>query len=126
GKELRQIKLDFGPQGVYQIGNVAFAPDGKTMAVVSGVSTFHLIETDTGKETRRFSGVRGQGGINNLRFSPDGDMLAAYDNFTGHLQAWEVKSGKRLDLVDGPKSSVLGVAFPGKGKVLALANVADS
>jgi WD40 repeat protein len=125
GKELRQIKLDFGPQGFGSVSTAVYSPDGKTLAVVSGGSTFHLIDVNTGKETRRFSGQRGQGGMNTLRFSPDGELLAAYD-FGGTLQAWQVRTGKRLDLVEGPKAQLLAVAFPGKNRVVALGNVAQS
>jgi WD40 repeat protein len=123
GKELRKIVLEFGPQGG-MLSSVAYAPDGKTIAVASGVSTFHLLDFETGKEIRRFAGHRGQGGTT-LRFSPDGEILAAHD-LSGTLQAWNIKSGQRLELNDGPKSQLLAVGFPGKGRVIALGNLAQT
>ena len=125
GKELKQIRLDFGPQAAGQVTLAAFSPDGKTIAVMSGRSTFHLIDIESGKETRRFAGQGGIGGTGGLRFSPDGDILADFDS-SGIVQAWEVKSGKRVELEDGPKAQVLGVAFPGKGRIVVLANLAQS
>jgi WD40 repeat protein len=121
GKEARQIKLE----GFSQVVNAAYSPDGKTLAVVSGGSTFHLIDLASGKETRRFAGRRGDGGAGWLRFSPDGEILSAY-GFSGALQAWEVKSGKRIDLDEGPKSQLRAVAFPGKNRILAMGTVGNS
>jgi WD40 repeat protein len=126
GKELKQIKLEFGPQGFGQLARATFSPDGKTIAVMSGRSTFHLIDVETGKETRRFAGHGAiGGGMGGLRFSPDGDILADFDA-GGVVQAWEVKSGKRVELEDGPKAQILDVAFPGKGRIVTLANLAQS
>lgn len=124
GKELRKIKLDFGPQGGALFQSVTYSPDGKTLAVASGMSTFHLVELESGKETRRFAGQRGMGSTN-LRFSADGETLAAYD-LNGMLQAWDVASGRRLELNDGPKTQVLAVAFPAKERVLVLGNLSQA
>ena len=122
-KEARQIKLDFGPQGYGNLIDVAFTPDGKTLAVTSGMSTFHLIDFETGKETRRFSGQRGN---NFIRFSPDGQVMAAYDQYGGNVQAWDFNTGKRLELADGPKTNLLGLGFPGNKRVIAMGNLSQS
>ena len=123
GKEARQLKLDFGPQGFGNIIDAAISPDGKTVAVTSGASTFHLLDYDTGKETRRFAGQRGN---NHLRFAPDGQTLAAFDQIGGAVQAWNVANGHRLELVDGPRVQAMGVGFPGKNRVTVLGNLSQS
>lgn len=124
GKELRKVTLDLGVQGLGQISNAAYAPDGKTLAVTSGGSTFHLIEADTGKEIRRFAGLRGTGFGASLRFSPDGAILAAYGYAAP--QAWHVKTGKRLELDDGPKAMLHAIAFPGKDRIIALGTIGQA
>ena len=132
GKEQSKIKLDFGPQSYNQVRDAVFSPDGKTLAVSSGMSTFHLIDVESGKETRRFFGQRGGfgggggGGGFSFQFSPDGSVLASHDRYGGAVQAWEVKTGKRLDLIDGPKSQILGFAFPGNDRIVVLGNLAQT
>ncbi len=124
GKEARQIKLDFGPQSYNNIVDVAFTPDGKSLAVTSGMSTNHIVDYETGKETRRFSGQRGN---HLLRFSPDGQILATFDQYgAGSVQAWDMQSGKRIEISDGPKTQILSVGFPGNNKVTALGNLSGA
>jgi WD40 repeat protein len=114
GKELRKFKVD-RPNA--QLGAAALSPDGKTVAVASGLSTFHLFETDTAKETRCFAGRRGV--VTLLQFSPDGKTLVA-GNYEGAVQAWHVGSGKRLEMQPGPRARLLSFAFPAGDEVLAL------
>jgi WD40 repeat protein len=124
GKEQKQIKLDSGPfGGMVHAG--AFSPDGKTLAIGSGASTFHLIDVATGKETRRFAGQRTLGGAN-MHFSPDGKILAVFESYGGTLQAWNIASGKRLELVDAPKMQILAIGFPGNERVIAVGMLAQS
>jgi WD40 repeat protein len=114
GKERRRFTMD---RANANVTNAVFAPDGKTLAVASGLSTFHLFDVESARELRRFSGRRGLTTL--LDFSPDGKTLAA-GNFEGLVQAWHVDSGHRLDLAAAPKSRLLGFGFPAAGHVLAL------
>lgn len=120
GKELRQLKID---RANMQISAAAFAPDGKTLAVASGMSTFHLFDPHTGKELRHFAGRRGN--LANLCFSPDGRLLVA-GSFDGGVQAWDIVADKRLDLAAGPKAQPLSFAFPEKGQIVALGIVGQT
>ncbi len=121
GKELRKLKLD---RANIQINAVAISADGKTVAVASGMSTFHLFDAETGQELRRFAGRRGA--TNVLQYSPDGKLLVA-GSYEGGIQAWHTADGKRLDLQPGPpRSRLLSVAFPGDGQIVALGLIGQS
>jgi len=63
GKKVRQLEA---PDAVHC---VAFAPDGKTIAVAGADKLVRLFEAATGKETRSFGGLQGK--ITGLAFSPD-------------------------------------------------------
>src|SRR4051794_20186665 len=70
---------------------LAFAPDGKTLASVSGDGTLRLWETASGKERQRFLGHKGE--IRGLAFAPDGKSLLT-GGADGTARLWDVKTGK--------------------------------
>src|ERR1043166_3693199 len=109
GKERHQFKLD--GTGV-QIKAVALAPDGKSLAVASGTSTFHIFDLESGKEIRRFAGRRGN--ITHLHYSADGKLLVA-GAFDGTVQAWHAEDGKRLNLAAAGKGRLHSIALPKNG-----------
>jgi WD40 repeat protein len=55
-------------------GLIAFAPDGKAVALADGTDV-RVIDPATGKDLRRFAGH--QGGITALVFAADGRRLAS-------------------------------------------------
>jgi WD40 repeat protein len=83
---------------------VAFAPDGKLVAVFSRDNgQVHVVETGTGKVLRRMGPEvnmdpkRGPGGAQaNLAFSPDGKLLASYSVMENVVRVWDVAEGKQL------------------------------
>jgi WD40 repeat protein len=114
GKELRKFKLD-RPNA--QLNAAAFSGDGKTLAIASGLSTFHLIDVETGKARRTFAGRRGQ--VTLLEFSPDGKLLVA-GGADGTVQAWHTGSGERLALAAGPRGRLLGFGYPEGGQIITV------
>lgn len=113
GKEKHKIKIDR-----QNISSVAFAPDGKTFAVASGVASFHIFDTDSAKELRKFAGRRGQ--VTHLDYTRDGLTLVA-GAADGTVQTWEAKTGKRQGLCEGSQwHRLFALAFPDDGKVLSL------
>jgi WD40 repeat protein len=107
------------PLGVRQ---VAFAPDGKTLAAVEDwnddggarENKVHLWDSSTGKLRRQLT-LREH--ILCFAFSPDSKTLA-----TGHLDTfrlWDVDTGKWLERFEGRSGRTDIVAFSGDGKTLA-------
>jgi WD40 repeat protein len=78
----------------------AFAPDGKTVAVISAVSNglgnVHLWDVGTGKQVRTLEGDALHGG---LVFSPDSKTLISIgvdqNQAKGHIFLWETATGKK-------------------------------
>ncbi len=114
GKERRRIKAETAGG---RVTSVVFAPDGKTLAVAAGTSTFFLFDPQTGQELRQFAGQRGTNA--HLQFSPDGRLLVVGDLDFG-VQAWDIGTGKRLALANGPDAEALSFGFPGKDRIIAL------
>lgn len=100
---------------------LAFAPDGKTIAV-SGNSKVLVWDVASGKELRHIVSKDGpaptQPHVSSLAFSPDGNTLAlgCYDATTRLI---DVQTGKEKRVCEGHKSAVLTLAFSRDGRTLA-------
>jgi WD40 repeat protein len=121
GKEQRRFKID---RSNTWITGAVFTAGGKEVTVASATKVnaghsvqFHVFDTESGKELRRFAGRRGL--MTMLRASADGKMLAA-GNTEGAVQAWNTTDGSRVELSVGPKTKLISFAFPAPGQVLAL------
>jgi WD40 repeat protein len=100
---------------------VAFAPDGKTVAI-GGYQKICLRDVATGREVRQMDHVRA--GALSLAFAPDGKSLAAVLSAGKGAQLWDVATGRlvrsfpgsrlRLDLCFGPHRAL----FSRDGKAL--------
>jgi WD40 repeat protein len=138
GRAIRRIGL-----GESMIGEMALAPDGKTVAVgmvgqrtgddepmvVWGDRSVRLHELPTGREIRRFG--RDDVAPDELAFSPDGTMLAsgnlanpsgAGDDTpvrTTALQLWDVATGRESRRWEARASGTMCLAFAPGGQTLA-------
>jgi len=99
---------------------VAFAPDGKHLAVAEGNSTLWIWDMASGKPLRR-SAVRR--GTQTLWFSPDGKTLAG-GTADGTVQLWEGDTGKRLAL-SRREGQLCSLAFLAPHRVLS-ATISDN
>jgi WD40 repeat protein len=95
------------------LNHLAFAPDGKTLAVGSG-QEFVLHDTENGTERRRFRVLTNGGSA--PQFSPDGKNFAVTDGAGIHL--WNVASGKPVRAAVGHTGTILSLFFLPQGKRL--------
>jgi len=77
-------------------GGVAFAPDGKTVAVTTNAGRVYLFDRD-GKPTARFKTEKAAA-LSAVALSPDGKLVAALDSGPpfGELVAWDRATGRVL------------------------------
>ena len=91
---------------------LAFSPDGKSLAVVYGVSN-SLVVWDLAKRQRKF-GVKEKAGISFVAFSPNGDLMAIA---TGKVvKLLDPSTGEAQDELTGHTGAVRCVAFTPDGK----------
>jgi RNA polymerase sigma factor (sigma-70 family) len=101
---------------------VAFAPDGKSLAVLGGAGAgpggqaVHLWDVLTGKEIRRFGACACC-----LAFSPDGRALATGSS-KNTFNLWnEVENRMGRSPLQGPRGAACSLAFSADGRTLASA-----
>jgi len=109
---------------IWQVGepvsSVAFAPDGRSLAVGLTSGCVQLIETSRGTLMNTFlpDTVGHSGEIASLAFSPDGQVLASgSDDATVRL--WRINNGALLQTLGAHKYRVGALAFSPDGRLLA-------
>jgi WD40 repeat protein len=118
GVRLAVLRRHF-EQGVGDKGALAFAPDGKTLAL--GVDNeIYLHDAATGKELRQFAGAGVWAAA--LAFSADGKLLAA-GRHDGGIRLWRADTGALWCDVPGHEHPVTALAFSPDGKTLASGSV---
>lgn len=86
------------------LGVVAFAPDGQTLALTSGLRCIHLVEAASGRDLRRLvrNGPDGSGAVSpwDVCFTPEGHLLAGYAD--GVAVLWDGSSGIEIARFGSP------------------------
>jgi WD40 repeat protein len=115
-----ELTLKVGP--LAPVAAVAFSPDGKLLATGSyGCVT--VWDVATAKPARVLTNVLGA--VNDLRFSPDGSLLAVaggQPSAKGDLRLYAVAGWKLVASLGGHQDVVFSVAFSPDGKRLASAS----
>jgi WD40 repeat protein len=105
---------------------LALSADGKTLALVRPGPSVWLWDLATGRELLCLR--RDTGDVNDLTFSPDGQLVAAggyaeTNGATAHgtVHIWKAATGKRLHLFKDGSGPIYAVRFAPDGKTLAAA-----
>ena len=100
------------------IYNIAFSPDGKTLAGACWDSTVRLWDAKTGELKHRLTEHKEH--ATSVAFSPDGTTLASGGGlFDNTVRLWDPETGELKRVFTGHMGSVQGVAFSPDGGVLA-------
>ena len=110
--------------------DVAFSPDGATLASWSLDYTIRLWEANTGEHLHTLNGA---GWVSSVAFSPDGTTLAStslhYINSRGTdrmVWLWDVNTGELIRTLNGHTGSVNSVSFSPDGATLASGSSDDT
>jgi Tol biopolymer transport system component len=113
--DLPDNKVKYQHDEAKGIRSVAYAPDGKTLALALYDGKVRLIDAATGKEKQVLEGHKN--GVNCVAFSPDGQTLASA-SLDQTAKLWDLKTGKEKMTLRGHTEYVLGVAFSPDGRTV--------
>jgi WD40 repeat protein len=105
---------------------VAFAPDGKTLAVSTFNGRVWLVDAATAKERATLQ-QPGSGTVNGFAFSPDGKTLLGAGakpgggKTPGLVRLWDVGTGKEKDTWRGTMAETQYLCFSPDGQTVAVA-----
>ncbi|MBK9182260.1 MAG: choice-of-anchor D domain-containing protein [Ignavibacteria bacterium] len=100
------------------VHNVAFSPDGSTIATASWDSTAKIWDTSTGVLIRTLTGHTSY--VLGVAFSPDGSRIATTSD-DATTKIWDANAGTLIRTLAGPNVWVNGVAFSPNGYTIATA-----
>jgi RNA polymerase sigma factor (sigma-70 family) len=97
---------------------LAFAPDGKSLAVAGADCVVSLFDSSSGKELRRLVGHQAGKdphfrGVYQASFSPDGRTLLTQGS-DEKVRVWDTRSGKELRQIDSRKWDMWKLSADGK------------
>jgi RNA polymerase sigma factor (sigma-70 family) len=99
--------------------DIAFSPDGKTMA--TGGSNLITLWDVTGKVRTRIKRQMGQ--VKNLAFTPDGKTLVSGNEQYGKVHVWDVATGKERRQLPARLGILRSMALSPDGKTVAAGTV---
>jgi WD40 repeat protein len=112
GKECWKV-----PGHLTGVSEVAFAPDGNSLAMSGWYGEIPLLDAKSGKRVSVFSYETKQQSPHAIAFSPDGRTFAAA--VVGTIRVWELATGKERTRLGGHRDSTTALVFSPDGKFLA-------
>jgi WD40 repeat protein/serine/threonine protein kinase len=101
------------------VTGVAFQPNGKLLATITGKGTVSVWDSTNGDRVRQWQAHNGEG--YDVTFSPDGKEIATV-GADGALVIWKTDTGAELRRFTRPGAQLIGVVYdPKDGKTIALA-----
>ena len=101
--------------GKGRIGEIAYSPDGRRLAVGSGIGTW-IYDAQTGEELDLLTGHTNR--VVSVSFSPDGNTLAT-GSWDDTARLWDANTGRHIRTLTGHTDSVYSVSFSPDGNTLA-------
>jgi WD40 repeat protein len=98
------------------VEEIAFSPQGDTLASGSDDTSVKLWDVTTGQCLKTLQGHTSR--IWSVAFSPDGQILASASDDTS-VKLWDVTTGQCLKTLQGHISSIYSVTFSPQGNILA-------
>ncbi|MFC7884714.1 trypsin-like peptidase domain-containing protein [Streptomyces sp. NPDC057376] len=124
GQPLAVIATDGStPQTRTPAPQAVYSPDGKVLAVSDDTGAVRLYDARTRRTLGRLTGY--SGGVNTLRFSPDGSLVAASSHDSPLVMLWDARTHRRLAPFDGHRRPVQSVHFSPDGRTLATTSYID-
>jgi RNA polymerase sigma factor (sigma-70 family) len=124
GNKIRALTLPQGEEWGTNISRVAFAPDGKGLALTYAKNQKTVVLDLASGEVRLSLGGRGPDAVEHIAFSPDCKLLAASVNQGHAVRLWDLGTGKMVRLVRALPAKgdedFGALAFAPDGKMLAL------
>jgi WD40 repeat protein len=120
-------EIDGLPTKREAVDDIAFAPDGKSLATIIGQNSICLWDVGSRKLLRRLDPFEKNGNrFLTAAFAPDGKTIATGDGY-GAVRLWDIAAGNALRRLiwktkqDEPHAYVSGVAYAPDGERLAAA-----
>ncbi len=126
-----ELALQLGHGGA--VNDIAFSPDGKTLASGSDDETIRLWDAQTGELKRTLSGQGEE--VTAIAFSPDGKLIASASGDliwlipdlsrnvkrkpVSEVKLWETETGKLVRTLTGHTDTVNAVVFSPDGRMIA-------
>jgi len=105
--------IDQGEDDCATFSNVAFSPDGRTLA--TGGCGLKLWDATTARELRT---LENSATISTIAFSADGHLAAA-SRFDENISLWDPSSGNKLRTLADHRAQICGLAVDPHGRALA-------